>query len=133
MPQTKLAIWARRNAEKFLNRLDIGNLNLQLEILKTTSKTLEERVSGQLSAYELRQAGFLANSLSKESRTEVSRLAAKIYAQAIATGHMRGHAIVSSDYAIKLINIEHPKNPEKVIEERQAQIALAKSMIIETP
>ncbi len=113
--------------------MDIGNLNLQLEILKTTSKALEERVSGQLSAYELRQSVFLANGLSKESRTEVSRLAAKIDAQAIATGHMRGHAIVSSDYAIKLINIEHPKNPEKVIEERQAQIALAKSMITETP
>ena len=48
-----------------------------------------------------------------------------------ATGHMRGHAIVSSDYAIKVINILFPNDNLKVEEERNRQIELANQIIKE--
>lgn len=53
-----------------------------------------------------------------------------MFAQAIATGHMRGHAIVSSDYAIKVINLKYTNNYNIVINERNIQIELAKSFLL---
>lgn len=47
-----------------------------------------------------------------------------------ATGHMRGHAIVSSDYAIKVINLKYTNNYNIVINERNIQIELAKSFLL---
>ena len=49
--------------------------------------------------------------------------------QAIATGHMRGHAVVSSDYAIKVMNLLFPDTMEKVEEERNRQIAIANQIL----
>lgn len=66
--------------------------------------TLQRRIAGEISAFELRKVGFIVNELAKESLTEASKYAARSFAQAIATGHMRGHAMVSSDYAVKLMN-----------------------------
>ena len=53
-----------------------------------------------------------------------------MFAQAIATGHMRGHAIVSSDYAIKVINLKYTNNYNIVINERNIQIEFAKSFLL---
>lgn len=78
--------------------------------------------------HNLRNAGFLANKLGQMSKNDLSKYSARVFAQAIATGHMRGHAIVSSDYAIKAINILFPDNRIKVIEERERQIELAKNL-----
>jgi len=41
---------------------------------------------------------------------------------------MRGHAIVSSDYAIKVINLIYPNSLEHVIAEREKQIVIAKKI-----
>ena len=41
---------------------------------------------------------------------------------------MRGHAIVSSDYAIKVINLIYPNSLERVIAEREKQIVIAKQI-----
>jgi hypothetical protein len=70
----------------------------------TGIETLEKRITGDIRAFDLRKVGFIVNELAKESTSEVSKYAARSFAQAIATGHMRGHAIVSSDYAVKLVN-----------------------------
>ena len=42
--------------------------------------------------------------------------------QAVATGHMREHAMVASDYAIKVINLLFPNNVNAVKQERLWQI-----------
>lgn len=52
-----------------------------------------------------------------------------VYAQAIATGHMRGHAIVSSDYAIKVMNIISNNDLKLVTEERNKQIHIVKDIM----
>lgn len=38
---------------------------------------------------------------------------------------MRGHAIVSADYAVKVINLQSPDDKQAVIRERKQQIELA--------
>lgn len=42
---------------------------------------------------------------------------------------MRGHSIVSADYAIKVLNVMHNNQIEPVIAERQAQIELAERLL----
>ena len=62
------------------------------------------------------------------SVSKTSEFASRIFVQAIAVGHMRGHAIVSSDYAIKVCNITYNNDIKAVITERETQITLAKAL-----
>ncbi len=123
LPHKALCLWALENAQNFLRyfdehlKEDERIFNAEIVLLKRT----EEKAG----AYELRQEGFIANQLAKESTTEIGKISARVFAQAIATGHMRGHGILSADYAIKVINLLYPGNPEPVIEERRKQIRLA--------
>ncbi|UXV32357.1 putative immunity protein [Mammaliicoccus sciuri] len=71
----------------------------------------------------------MANQLSQRSLTEQSKFAARVYAQAIATEHMRGHAIVSSDYAVKVMNVISTNDLKLVTEERNKQIHIAKDIM----
>lgn len=126
LPQKKLAKWAIENAQKFKQYFD-NNLQNDDRITQAEN-VLENRINDTCNAYLLRQAGFLANELAKESETEISKYSARVFAQAIAVGHMRGHAIVSSDYAIKVINLIYPNSLEHVIAEREKQIVIAKKI-----
>lgn len=126
--QKELAEWAVTNAKRYTGYIDIGDNDLKNEIISGAEKTLNERKEGVASAYDLRQAGFLANKLSQKSQSEISKYAARVFAQAIATGHMRGHAIASSDYAIRVVNLEDENERNSIIKERDKQIGLAYKM-----
>lgn len=130
-PQRQLAIWARKNAERFLSYINIGDEKLKSNIISNTTDILQKRIDSKISAFELRKAGFLANTLAKNSINEVSKFSSRVYAQTIATGHMRGHAIVSSDYAIKVINLLNNNSKIEASNERNKQIELAKSLLSE--
>ena len=129
LPQRNLAIWARKNAERFISYIDIGDAKQKNEIISKTTAILYKRIDAQINAFELRNAGFLANTLAKESVNEISKFSARVYAQAIATGPMRGHAIVSSDYAIKVINLLR-NDVDEAINERNKQILLAQAILL---
>ncbi|MFD2880952.1 putative immunity protein [Paenibacillus rhizoplanae] len=75
-------------------------------------------------AFDLRKVGFTVNELAKESKTDISKHAARSFAQAIATGHMRGHALVSSDYAIKTTNSLTGNSIDASTKERERQLKL---------
>ncbi len=75
---------------------------------------------------ELRQAGFLSSAAVAANKSTVSKYAARVFAQTVATAHMRGHAIVSADYAVKAINLQSPDDMQAVVRERNQQIELAK-------
>ncbi|WP_218697074.1 putative immunity protein [Mammaliicoccus sciuri] len=125
LTQKELVEWAITNAKRFIDDIDIGNDEDKHTIISETEQKLQLRKEGQMSVYELRQAGFLANKLSQRSITEQSKFAARVYAQAIATGH----AIVSSDYAIKVMNIISNNDLKLVTEERNKQIHIAKDIM----
>lgn len=126
LPQKELAIWAKNNAERFLTYIQIGDEESKSEIISKTSELLQKRIDGELSAFELRKAGFMAHTLAKASLNDISEAASRVYAQAISVGHMRGHAIVSSDYAIKVVNLLYKNNVSEARKERNRQIELAK-------
>ncbi len=127
LPHKEIARWAVENARRFIE--DIENFADKESILEETLNVFQQRLEGKISAYQLRQAGFLANTLSKRSKTYISKFAARVYAQAIASAHMRGHAMVSSDYAIKVIQLKDPKDLDRVRVERERQISLAQDFL----
>lgn len=97
---------------------------LKNDIIFNTSNMLQKRIDGKVSAFALRNAGFLANTLARNSISEISKFSSRVYAQAIATGHMRGHAIVSSDYAVKVVNLLNSNSKIEAVNERNKQMEL---------
>lgn len=125
LPQKQLAQWAMEHATRFIALIDIGDDLEKQQILTQVQEVFEARLAGNVSAYELRQAGFLAQQLSQQAKSPVSKYAARVFAQTVATAHMRDHAIVSADYAVKVVNLLSPDDIEAVRKEREKQIAMA--------
>lgn len=124
LPHALLAEWALEQSLPYLQYLDPPLQKDQR--IPQSIKVLKQRVCGKCSAHELRQAGFAANELAQESSSLLSKYAARVFAQAIASGHMRGHALVSADYGIKVINLLFPEDLLQVRQQREAQLALAR-------
>ena len=129
LPHKEVARWAVENSQIFIEDIDIESPADKKSILEETLNVFQQRLEGKKSAYQLRQAGFLANTLSKRSKADISKFAARVYTQAIASAHMRGHAIVSSDYAIKVIQLKGPVDLDRIRAERERQIALARDFL----
>ena len=125
LPQKQLAQWAMEHATRFIALINIGDDLKEQQILTQVQEVFEARLEGKVSAYELRKAGFLAQHLSQQAKSPVSKYAARVFAQAVATAHMRGHAIVSADYAVKVVNLQNPDDMQAVVRERKQQIELA--------
>ena len=68
--------------------------------------------------HDVRQAGFQIHQLAKKAQDIVIQTSLRVVGQAIATGHMREHAMVASDYAIKVINLLFPNDVNAVKQER---------------
>lgn len=126
LPQKQLAQWAMQHATRFIALIDIGDDLKKQQILTQVQGVFEARLEGKVSAYELRKAGFLAQKLSQQAKSAVSKYSARVFAQSVATAHMRGHAIVSADYAVKVINLQSSDDMQAVVRERKQQIELAK-------
>ncbi len=129
LPQKYLALWAIQNAKNFIQYVDIDDDEQKNFIVTKTLGIFEKRINNEINAYELRNAGFLANTLAQKSVNELSKFASRVFAQAIATGHMRGHAIVSSDYSIKVMNLLSPNDDILITKEREKQIELTAEII----
>ncbi|WP_455040550.1 putative immunity protein [Granulicatella adiacens] len=127
LPHKEVARWAVENTRRFIE--DIESFADKESIIEETLNVFQQRLEGKISAYQLRQAGFLANTLSKRSKADICKFAARVYTQAIASAHMRGHAIVSSDYAIKVIQLKDPLDLDRIRAERERQIALAQDFL----
>ena len=129
LPQGKLARWAMKIASSFIALIDAEDESEKQKILTQVRAIFQARLDGRASAYELRQAGFLANKLSQQAQSQIGKYAARVFAQAVATGHMRGHAIVAADYAIKVRNLQSPDDLRLAVKERKGQIELASAFI----
>ena len=84
--------------------------------------TNEKWQIGEARMHDVRQAGFKVHKLARESKDTVLQAALRVAGQAIGTGHMREHAMVASDYAIKVVNLKYPNDMEAVKELREWQI-----------
>ncbi|QLB52144.1 hypothetical protein FFV08_05550 [Streptococcus sanguinis] len=129
LPQGQLARWAMKIASSFILLIDAKDESEKQRILPQIGAIFQARLDGRASAYELRTAGFLANKLSRQAQSQIGKYAARVFAQAVATAHMRGHAIVAADYAIKVRNLQSPDDLQRAVKEREGQIELASAFI----
>ena len=84
--------------------------------------------AGTAKLQEARQVAFALHRLAREEPDPVYVLVYRTLGQIAATPHVKRHALVASDYAVKLINRMYPGDLEKVREMRNKQIALMESV-----
>lgn len=82
----------------------------------------EQWQRGEARMHDVRQAGFRVHQLAKVADGPIQRTALRVAGQAVGTGHMREHAMVASDYAVKTVNLMHPGDLDAVRTERHWQI-----------
>ena len=66
--------------------------------------------------------------MAKASKDDMTRTALRVVGQAVATGHMKEHAMVASDYAVKVVNLLYPNDIDAVKNERLWQISCLKAI-----
>jgi hypothetical protein len=118
--QAQLAQWALQLAKHILVLFDYNIASD--EIIQNGFSVNEAWQKGEARMYDVRQAGFKVHQLAKDCSDKGIQAAFRVAGQAIGTGHMREHAMVASDYAVKAINIKFPNDKEAVTRERYWQI-----------
>ncbi|KWU60163.1 hypothetical protein AWX17_20100 [Priestia megaterium] len=92
---------------------------------------MQKRIEESIRAFDLRKVGFIVNELAKDSKSDVSKYSARSFAKAIAiaTGHMRRQAMVSSDYAIKVTNLLTHNSLDSSTKERVRQLKIIDELL----
>lgn len=118
--QVDLAKWSLLMAERILYIVDIDYHSV--EEIVNGFKVNQLWQTGEATVHDVRQAGFKIHKLARESDSEIKKTALRVVGQAVGSGHMREHAMVASDYAIKAINLTSPNNFNALSEEREWQL-----------
>lgn len=79
---------------------------------------------GKAKFQEARNVAFKMHRLAREEKDSIKVKVFRVLGQVAATPHVKRHALIASDYAIKLTNLLYPKDLEAVKRERETQIAL---------
>jgi hypothetical protein len=124
--QIKLCRYALLLAEHILKTIDYHDADSLA--IKAGFAVNESWQKGNARMHHVRQAGFQIHRLAKSSQDMVIRMALRAVGQAVAAGHMREHAMVSSDYAVRVINLLFPNDLAAVRRERMWQIECLKSI-----
>ena len=78
--------------------------------------------NGEASISEVRKEDFSIHGLAKESDDPIIVAALRTVGHAIASAHMKEHALVAADYAIRVVNLLYPKDMEAVKRVRLIQL-----------
>lgn len=116
-------------------------LLLARHILELTNTPVDDAIAQVFAVNERWQAGEVRFQAARDvagvildlAREEKDPVRVKVYrvlAQVAAIPHVKRHALIASDYAVKLINVMHPKDMEEVRKEREVQISLMQSVSI---
>ena len=118
--QVQLCRYALKLAEYVLDLIQYAGPGD--DIIKEGFLVNERWQNGTARMHDVRQAGFKIHRLAKASEDIVVSSALRAAAHAVAAGHMKQHAMVASDYAVKVINLLYPDNMDAVRQERLWQI-----------
>ena len=93
-----------------------------MSVITNGFRIIELWQKGKSSVHEVRQAGFKIHEVARQCKSEIAKNAVRTVGQAVGVGHMREHAMVCSDYAIKTIQLAFPDQTDKISQERQWQL-----------
>ncbi|ERI93428.1 hypothetical protein HMPREF1982_01852 [Clostridiales bacterium oral taxon 876 str. F0540] len=120
MSQEDLAKWSLLLAKHILDIVCI-DYNSVDEIVEGFN-TNELWQAGKARMHDVRQASFKTHKLARECESEIKKTALRAVGQAVASGHMREHAMVASDYAVKTIGLINSNDADAITCERQWQL-----------
>ncbi len=117
--QMNLLIWSIFCAESVLKYFEtkLNNNN----VIKEGFEIIELWKNGKVTVYQIRQMGFKIHKTARECNNEAMKSAIRTFGQAVSVAHMKEHAIVCSDYAIKTIQLIFKNDIDKITEERNLQ------------
>ena len=113
----KYALLLAHHILELINYPDMDN-----ETIKEGFFINEQWQKGNVRMHDVRQIGFKIHQMAKSSEDDIISTALRVVGHAVATGHMKEHAMVASDYAVKVINLLCPNNMDAVKKERLWQI-----------
>ena len=118
--QVDLEKWSLLMAKHILDIADI-DYNL-IDAIVDGFKVNELWQTGNARMHDVRQAGFKIHKIARECESEIKKTAFRVTGQAVASGHMREHAMVASDYAIKTIGLISSNDIDAITFEREWQL-----------
>ncbi len=124
--QIQLAQWALKLAEHTLAA--VGYDTKAEPVLEAGFAVNRQWQKGAARMFDVRQAGFRVHRLAKACADPATQAALRAAGQAVGTGHMREHAMVAADYAIKAINLKYPGDRATIKAEREWQITTLHAM-----
>lgn len=120
LDQVDLAKWAISVAKHVLPYLEKEFPNNENIILGFHINVLWQH--GKATVHEVRQAGFGVHKVARQCKSETAKSAARAAGQAVGVGHMREHAMVATDYAIKAVGLDCNGDFDNIIQERRWQL-----------
>ena len=118
--QVDLAKWSLLIAKHIL---DIVNIDYySIEEIVDGFMVNELWQTGNARMHDVRQAGLKIHKIARECESEIKKTAFRVTGQAVASGHMREHAMVASDYAIKTIGLISSNDIDAITLEREWQL-----------
>jgi hypothetical protein len=118
--QIELAQWALKIAEHIFEMVGYDYSNDR--VIQEGFYINRQWQAGTARMFDVRQTGFKVHQLAKTCDNPIVQTALRVAGQAVGTGHMREHAMVASDYAIKVVNLMYPGNTAAIKAERVWQI-----------
>ncbi len=96
--------------------------NVYKSVIEAGFNVIDLYLKNEISVYEIRKAGFNIHKTARSCESEIIKIAIRSLGHAVGTGHMKEHAMVCSDYAVKTVQLLFPNQKEKITEERKWQL-----------
>ena len=127
MDQISLAKWSLSMAKHILQIADIDYESIA-EIVEGF-KVNELWQVKKARMHDVRQVGFMIHKIARECDSEIKKTALRVVGQAVGSGHMKEHAMVASDYAVKTIGLINSNSMEAITREREWQLKEIKKFL----
>jgi len=126
-----LAKWSLIIAKHILNiaEIDYNSIDAIVDGFKVNElwQTDNTRIN------DVRQASLKIHKIARECESEIMKTAFRVTGHAVASGHMREHAMVASDYAIKTIDLISFNDIDAITFERNWQLSELKKYNTKKP
>lgn len=114
-----LALWAMGLAEHVASSVE--DSDSVGESISLCSEVVDGFIDGTMDVGEIRRRGFRVHAIARDAEG-AEQIAIRTIGQALSVCHMREHAMVASDYAVKVVNILYPGDMDAITYEREWQL-----------
>jgi len=127
LDQLSLANWEMQLARRSLTMLGVD--------YHTISEVDEAIIINELwqinktNVSDVRKASFAIHKLARKTESENKKTVLRVVGHAVATGHVKEHALVAADYAVKVVGLVTSNDMGAIIKEREWQLNALKIIV----